>query len=199
MFKYLLGAATTLVIGILVVVISKAITREKEHLIYTIDQPVAFETDTTHFTILNIGIANVGDSPAKGVEIVIDASHSGTQIKDQSVVSSSGPASGIVVNGHLPKDVSISLNSLIPKEQIKVSLLLTSKPKEMPIVSVKSDASLGTLESSLSDTERRSEKFFTETLRISVVAMALVTVIIGLYPLIRKRRPQRLSDAQPPR
>ncbi len=132
MFKYLLGAATTLVIGVLVLVIGNAITRGKEHLIYTIDQPVAFETDTTHLTIQNIGIANVGESSAKGVEIVIDASRTGTEIEDQSIVSSSGPVSGIVVNDHLPKDVSISLNSLIPKEQIKVSLLLTSKPKEMP-------------------------------------------------------------------
>ena len=132
MFKYLLGAATTLVIGVLVLVIGNAITRGKEHLIYTIDQPVAFETDTTHLTIQNIGIANVGESSAKGVEIVIDASRTGTEIEDQSIVSSSGPVSEIVVNDHLPKDVSISLNSLIPKEQIKVSLLLTSKPKEMP-------------------------------------------------------------------
>jgi hypothetical protein len=185
MSKFLLGAATTLIVGILVTVIGNAITREKEHLIYTIDQPVAFETDTTHFTIQNISISNVGDSSAKNVHIVIDASHSGSEIKDQSVISSSGLASEISVNDQRPKEVSISLNSLIPKEQIKVSLLLTSQPKEMPVVSVKSDASLGTLESSLTDNER--VKNFTETLGILAVAMALVTVIIGLYPVARSR------------
>jgi hypothetical protein len=176
--EILIGAAFGLVIAIVGGIVVYYVTREKEHLIYTIDQPVAFETDTTHLTIQNIGIANAGDSSAKHVEIVIDASRSGTEIKEQSVTSSSGPASGIMVDEKLPITVSISLNSLIPKEQIKVALLLTSKPRETPVVSVKSDASLGTQESSLTDSQHRSEN----TLVAS--GFALIATLIGGFTVL---------------
>jgi|SRR5581483_8427316 len=206
--NYLLGIITAIVGGAIATVVAYYITREtpqKERLVYTIDQPVVFESGTNNFTLQNISIANLGDASAKNVQIVIDASHSGADIKDHSAVSSSGLASGIVVNDHSPKDVAISLNSLIPKEQIKASLLLTSKPKDRLIVSVKSDASLGTLESQLGDARRHGEKNFAEILpsflSTFVAVLALASAVIGSFPGIRKWfvRPQRLSDVRPPR
>ena len=112
--------------------------------------------------------------------IVIDTSHTGTEVKDESVTSSSGPASGIFVAGQTPARLSISLNSLIPDERIKVSLLLTSKPKELPIVSIKSDASTATLESSLAHNPSVGDK----TLEISDVLIP----ILGTSLLSARRR-----------
>jgi hypothetical protein len=188
---YLLGVISTIVCSIIAIVAAYYITREapqKERLVYTIETPFVFESGTNNFTMQNISVANVGDSSAKDVQIVIDASHSGAEIKDQSVVSSSGPASGIIVNDHLPREVGISLNSLIPKEQIKVSLLLTSKPKDPLVVSVKSDSSTAALESALTDTKRPGEKSFAEIsasfISVFTAVLILVTATIGL---IRKR------------
>jgi hypothetical protein len=204
---YLLGIITAVLSGIIATVAAYYITREapqKERLVYTIETPFVFESGTNNFTMQNISIANVGDSSAKDVQIVIDASHSGAEIKDQSVVSSSGLASGIVLSDHLPKDVEISLNSLIPKEQIKVSLLLTTKPKDPLVVSVKSDASTAIVESSLTDTRPRGEpQNFAIFISIFGVVVGFVTAVIASLPLKRTRRisqarNQQLSDLQPP-
>src|SRR4029077_5571510 len=95
--NYLLGIITTIVGGIIASIVAYYMTREapqKERLVYTIDQPVVFESGTNNFTLQSISVANGGDASAKGVQIVIDASHSGADIKDQSVVASSGLASG---------------------------------------------------------------------------------------------------------
>jgi len=86
-----------------------------------------------------------------------------------------------------------------------VSLLLASRPKDPLIVSVKSDASLGTLESSFVDAKRDGEKNFAEILpsflSIFVGVVSIVAGVILSFPGIRKwfERPQRLSDVRPPR
>jgi len=196
MAKFLLGAATTLVVGILVTVIGTAITRQKERLVYTIDQPVAFETETTHLTIQTVTIANIGDASAKDVEVVIDASRTGTDIKDQSVVSSSGAASGILIQDHMPKDVSLSLNSLIPNEQIKVSLLLSAKPKEVPTVSVKSDATLGTLQPSLGDANKHTMDALINFLRGASIALAGVIAAFASYEWVAHRKTRNVIKSE---
>jgi hypothetical protein len=177
--EILIGAVITLAVTTVSGIVAYYATREspgRERLVYTIDAPSAFETDTTHFTIQNIGVANTGQSAAKHVEVVIDASQSGADIKDQSVVPSSGPASGILVEDYRPKSLSLGLNSLIPKEQIKVTLLLTSKPKGPLVVSVKSDESTATLESSLVQTPSAQEK----TLKIlAVLSTALLSGLVA--------------------
>jgi hypothetical protein len=176
LFGLISGLIVTIVGGIVVHYVTQESPR-KERLIYTIDQPAVFETGTNNFAVQNIGIANIGQSSAKDVEIVIDTSHTGAGVKDESVTSSSGPASGIFVTGQRPGGLSISLNSLIPEERIKISLLLTSKPNAAPVVSVKSDASTATLESSLAPTLSSGGK----TLEIlDFLIPILVTLLLAL-------------------
>jgi hypothetical protein len=205
--EILIGAVSGLLVTIVGGIIVYYVTREspgKERVIYTIEPPTVFETGTTNFAVQNIGIANVGQSAAKHVEIVIDTSHTGTEVKDESVTSSSGPASGIFENDQRPAGPSISLNSLIPGERIKVSLLLTSKPKEPPVVSIKSDASTATLESSLANTTRPGTFGQIYNILIPILAGAQAALLIALLiALLRKRRlsqeqNQRLSDVRPP-
>jgi hypothetical protein len=135
--------AVTIIGGIIVYYLTtKPSGDEKEQLVYRIEPPTAFESDASRVAFQNITIRNVGRGAAKNVGVVVDFEHQAT-IKDKSIVSSSGAASGLEVVSVTSNALSLRIPSLISNESVKVVFLLDARPARRPIVSVKSDLTVG--------------------------------------------------------
>jgi len=143
----LIGAIASLIVTIIAGLAVYYITREpakskEENLIYNVEPVSTFETENTKLAILNVRILNIGNAPATDVKVSIDLPTM-IEIKDKSILVSSGKVSGLRIDTAAGHQLSFFLPSLIPDEKVLVSLLLSAKPLTEAAVLVKSNASLG--------------------------------------------------------
>src|ERR1017187_7306366 len=144
----LIGAMMTLVVTGGGGVVVFYLTRQRppapasERLVYELDRPFSFETDTTKNTFQEIRVANTGDQAASNVVVGIQFPQT-LKLLDYKV-RFSGPPGTVSALQRENAGMSLSLRSLAPHEVVAVSSMLAGILVAPPTVGVRSDNSIGT-------------------------------------------------------
>jgi hypothetical protein len=142
--EFLLGAASSLVVTIVAGLILYNLEKPKEKkevLAYVLDEPTKFDTEKTEIVLDALHVANLGNEAAKDVRITLEFQTEA--IIDKKIVFSSGDPEGFKLVGDTRKLLNILVPSLLPGEQIHISLFLAATNTLPPIVAVRSQDTLG--------------------------------------------------------
>lgn len=138
----IIGAIASLLVTVLGGVAVFYATKEpdekrNEKLVYSLNQTAQFRGGSQDVAFSSLTLSNVGGVAAKHVSILISLDVS--EIKDLAVSASKGLRE--VTRDRTAKSLRIVYESILPKDEVTINLLLT-KP-ELATVDVRSDASLG--------------------------------------------------------
>jgi len=189
-----IGSASTLVVTVVSGIIIYYATKEpapnpkSEHLVYEIQQLGGFQSQSTKLGIQTIRIANVGDLPASQVNATIEYPNSVT-IVDKVASLSSGLAGIFSFSEPISNRLDILIPTITPGESLTVSMEIDQTEKISPDVSVKSQATVGTL-GNISPPQLPSK---TENLsRVSKWLMPLVLILQIPLAFFFSRRIRRI-------
>jgi hypothetical protein len=182
----LLGAVATLVVtvlsGIAVYYFTKEPDEKKtERLIYSVQQSASFTGGNQDLAFTTVKVGNYGGVAAKRVMFAI--TFKAAQIKDFALDTKAGPRE--VAREIKPKSIVLTYETLLPAESITLNLMLTSAEK--PVVSVRSEASLGS-EKSLETFSVSPKAKVREFLELSVPITGVVLVLLTAFLAIFLRR-----------
>lgn len=170
----LVGAVSTLLVTVIGGVAVYYATREpdekrSEKLVYVLNQTATFTGGAQELAFSTLSLTNEGGVAAKKPTLTIDLKSA--EVRDLAVNAQGG--SREVSREKSPRRIRVTFESLLPRETITLSLLL-SQP-ERPTIDVRSEASLAEERtvSQPSDKETRSEK-------LNAIAKVLVPVGAGL-------------------
>lgn len=184
----LIGAFIALivtVIGGLVVYYITYKDTKGESLTYWFDAPAIFERDSTSVMLQTFNISNQGDIKSSDISFEINYPE-GIKILEKSVAFSSGKMTEYKDSITQKRVFILQTPTLLPKENIKLSFILESKRYKFPIVTLKSDSSLGkkiNFNESINDKKNPLIKNYLLTL-----LSLLVLLIILLYKQIKRIR-----------
>ena len=138
----LLGAVATLVVTVLSGIAVYYLTKEpdekkKERLIYSVQQSASFTGGNQDLVFTSVKVENNGGVAAKRITLMI--TFKTAKIKDYALSTNTG--SKEVTREVKPGSIGLTYDALLPNESITLNLMLSSPEK--PVVSVRSDASLG--------------------------------------------------------
>lgn len=189
----LIGALVTLAITVIGGVIVYYVTKEPpsistEKLIYSIEDPQNFATQSNEITIQTIRVGNLGNETAKNVKIAYSVA-TPCLISDTSISLSSGPAGDFTINKKSNTEQFINIEALTPDETITISLLLNGIPKKPITVGVKSDRSVAIAGKFIREVKREigvkdSSKVVAAVL-IPIALIMQILIMLFLRPRVR--------------
>lgn len=179
----LLGAVATLVVtvlgGIAVYYFTKEPDERKtERLIYSVQQSASFTGGNQDLAFSTIKVQNYGGVAAKRVTLTI--TFKAAQIKDFALDTNAG--SKEVAREIKPKSIGLTYETLLPNESITLNLMLSSAEK--PVVSVRSDASLGSekpLETIAASQKHKVNSFLELSVPLTGALLVLLTTIVTIF------------------
>jgi hypothetical protein len=140
-----IGASLTLIVtvigGILVVLLTRP-PAKAERIVYSLDEPVKFEANETKVSLVSAKVANLGNETARNVVVVMEIDDQ-TSIVEHKLQMSSGSAveyNDLVVQD---KSISVSLQTLVPREVLAISAMLNGIVENQPRLSFRSSSSIG--------------------------------------------------------
>lgn len=172
------GAVATLIVTVLGGVGVYYATKEPdekraEKLVYTLDQTRTFAGGDKDIAISAVRISNEGGAAAKRPTLTIDLTEA--EIRDLSVAGLGGLRE--VTRERTPQRLRITFETLLPRETISVSLLLSRSEK--PKIDFRSDSSLGeerTLSSGLPAASRTEKLNLVSGIAVPVGAFMSLTL-----------------------
>lgn len=188
----LLGAIATLIVtvlgGIAVYYFTKEPDEKKtEKLIYSVQQSASFTGGNQDLAFTTVKVENYGGVAAKRVMLMV--TFKVAQIKDSALEMNAG--SKEVAREIKPRSIGLTYETLLPNESITLNLMLSSVEK--PVVSVRSDASLGS-EKSL-ETVPASPKTKINVFLERSVPITGVLLVLSIFPLLVLLRRRGLAEA----
>jgi len=184
----LIGAFIALivtVIGGLVVYYITYKDTKGESLTYWYDAPAIFEKDSTSVMLQTFNISNQGDIKSSDISFEINYPE-GINISEKSVAFSSGKMTEYRDSITQKRIFMLKTPILLPKENIKISFILKSKTYQSPVVTLKSDSSLGK-KLNLNETVK-DEKIPIVKNYLLLLLSLLILLIILLYIQIKRIR-----------
>lgn len=182
----LLGAVATLFVtvigGIAVYYFTKEPDDKKsERLVYSVQQSASFIGGNQDLTFVTVRVENMGGVAAK--KVTLSSSFTSAQIKDFALDTNSG--SKALSKEVKPNSIQLTYETLLPNEAINLNLMLSSPEK--PMITVRSDASLG-VEKSFETLSSTSKTKTNEFLKWSVPATGTLLVLLVSLLLVFIRR-----------
>lgn|SRR5574340_131570 len=182
----LLGAVATLVVTVLGGIAVYYFTKEPddkktERLIYSVQQSASFTGGNQDVAFTIVKIQNHGGIAAK--RVILTITFKTAQIKDFALDTNTG--SKEVAREIKPRSIGLTYETLLPNESVTLNLLLSAAEK--PVVSIRSDASLGS-EESLDAFLASPKAKVNEFLELSVPITGAVLVLLAAFLAIFFRR-----------
>jgi hypothetical protein len=146
--KILISALVALLVTIIGGVIVYFVTSQNsaspraEKLIYKVDPPIVFQTETTKLSLFTVRVGNFGDLPADEVVIAINFSGD-VAVVDQKVTISTEPAARYEQRSTDETELEIFIPSLLPEETLTLSVVLDGVLIAPPKLAVRSKSSIG--------------------------------------------------------
>jgi tetratricopeptide (TPR) repeat protein len=184
----LIGAFIALIVTVIGGLVVYYITYKEtkgENLTYWYDAPAIFEKDSSSVVLQTFNISNQGDIKSNGIAFEINYPE-GIYISEKSVVFSSGNMTEYKDSITGKRNFMLQTPILLPKETIKISFILKSKSYRSPIVTLKSDSSLGTklnINEKIIDKKSSIIKYY-----LLLLLALLVLLLILLYKQISRIR-----------
>jgi hypothetical protein len=198
----LVGALVTLLVTIVAGIIVFYLTTPRrpsgEKLVYSLEQPFTYESPKTHDSFRTIKVANLGGQVSKDVTLIFTFG-SGTKILDHAVNFSSGSGSAPVKDDSNDQQIILHLESLLPSENMAVSVMLSGVFVGKPTISVRSGGAMGELVESAEpvDLSEKNRKYQVIAYLLPILAVLQIVVALGLKGplarLIRRRVPSERS------
>ena len=188
--EFLLGAVSSIVVTIVAGLILYNLEKPKEKkdvLAYVLDEPTKFNTEKTEIVLDALHVANLGNDAAKDVRITLEFQTEA--IIDKKIVLSSGDPEGFKIVNDSSKLLNILVPSLLPSEQIHISLFLAPTNTLPPIVAVRSQDILGTQQVSLVQAVNEKSKIQKGLEALVPIPIILLVTIIVLS-IVRKYAPR---------
>jgi hypothetical protein len=188
----LVGAFVTLVVTVIGGVAIYYLTREPqklapaEQLMFEVDPPVAFESELTRLSVVNIRVKNGGDEAAKNVAITVRPTDK-AKVLDRKVSLSSGPVGEFNVQAISESAVDVAIPVLTPGETVSITILLDRPARKLPTVAAKSDRSVAQPTPRVDG--RATAPSNAKEMLAKVVPAALVAqifLLLLLFPVIRR-------------
>lgn len=190
------GSASTLLVTIVGGVAIWYLTREPpqktaaEQLIYEVQQAAAFQSSSTKLGLHTVRVTNAGDATASSVKVVLDYSPS-VSVVDRVASLSSGSAGSFALSTPTPQRVEVTVATLLPGENLTLSVLLDEPRAARPTVAVRSDKTLGLSAASASAAAPPPTRTISNTLGSLIPVIAVLQIPLALYFSRRFRRAAR--------
>lgn len=182
--EVLIGAVATLMVTVLGGVAVYYATKEpdekkSERIKFTTSQAAAFTGGSQDMALSTVTVSNDGGVPAK--HLVVLVSFKAVELRDLAVSTSLSIRE--TARQKTTKGIRIEYDTLLPKESITLSLLLSGVEK--PSVEVRSDASLGEEQQATNTSKSKANKI-TEML-VPVASVLSVLIWLLAFWVLRRR------------
>jgi len=140
----IVGALLTLIVTVIGGILATILTRPPtlaEHLVYTIDPPVTFDAQDTKISLISAKITNLGTATANDVVVNLKLPDVMSIVEHRTQMSS-GPAAKYHTMAE-KNQITVDLDHLVPKETLTISAMLDGIADKPPLVSVRSESSMG--------------------------------------------------------
>lgn len=169
--------------GALVYYLTKEPPKEKalEKLIYSTEQTATFNAKKMKFVLFTVRLGNIGNLPARNVDVAIEFQRN-TEIIDKSVSLSSGPVGKHQITQEDSSSLSIRFPCLTPSEKATISFMIDKVPSKQPIIGVKSENSVGT-KGSFKEPQKIDKKDRLNRVISDLIPMILVVALAMVFYL----------------
>jgi hypothetical protein len=171
----LIALAVTIIGGIAVYLVTRP-PPSSEELIYTTDQPVVFAAENTEISLISARVSNIGGKASENVAISLRFD-GGLQILDKRIQMSSGLAGEFEDQSRSNDSINILVPVMVPGETINISAMLNGITQDLPIINVRSMASLGKEFSAIDQISGRDTNILAKFLSIGVALLSLLAMV----------------------